>query len=213
MAFASKPTDRRVRAQQAKEFVVSQVVEQAQRENVPLSEVERKMLYFTETEETLPDIWEVNAQFENECDDAEYEKKIASLLRKAYQRIRKESPEGERRWKQAIADLRKEDYYLLVMVDQSLQPESDFWTVVAWASAIVVCLLATIVLWVYLDEKGWIPSWIASIPLKLAILGVFAVWFVVMLAKRGALGDVIKALSLGVLDSFPFTLLRKRSRE
>jgi hypothetical protein len=120
MGEIAKAAERRVRAQRAKEFLISQVVEQAQRENVPLSEVERKTLYFTETQETLPDIYEVNAQFDAEYDDAAYERKIASLLRNAFRRNRKGSVEGERQWKHAVADLRKEDHYLLVMIDQSL---------------------------------------------------------------------------------------------
>jgi len=223
MVDAAKATERRVRAQQAKDFLISQIVGEAERENVPLSEVERKMLYFTETEETLPDIYEVNAHFESEYDDSEYEKKIAGLLRNAFRRNRKESVEGERRWKQAIADLRKEDHYLLVMVDQSLQSASDaellqvgdllnFWTVVMWSSGITICLFATIVLWDYLREKGWIPSWIPNIPFTLSIIGVIALWFVVKLAKIGALGEVIKDLFEGVLNTFPFTLIRKRKQ-
>src|SRR6267143_351429 len=183
MVDAAKATERRVRAQQAKDFLISQIVGEAERENVPLSEVERKMLYFTETEETLSDIYEVNAHVE-----------------------------GERRWKQAIADLRKEDHYLLVMVDQSLESGGDFWTVVMWSSGITICLFATIVLWDYLREKGWIPSWIPNIPFTLSIIGVIALWFVVKLAKIGALGEVIKDLFEGVLNTFPFTLIRKRKQ-
>jgi hypothetical protein len=34
---------------EAKEFLISRIVTEAQRENVPLSEIERKMLYFSET--------------------------------------------------------------------------------------------------------------------------------------------------------------------
>ena len=44
MVDAAKATERRVRAQQAKDFLISQIVEEAERENVPLSEVEGKML-------------------------------------------------------------------------------------------------------------------------------------------------------------------------
>jgi hypothetical protein len=50
-------------AREAKEFLVSKIIEQAQREGVPVSEVERKMLYFTETAWTLPDMMEVNDAF------------------------------------------------------------------------------------------------------------------------------------------------------
>jgi len=37
-------------------------------------------------------------------------------------------------------------------------------------------------------------------------------WFVVKLAKIGALGEVIKDLFEGVLNTFPFTLIRKRKQ-
>ena len=47
-------------AREAKEFLISRIVDQAQRDGVPLSEVERKMLYFSETGWTLPDIMSVN---------------------------------------------------------------------------------------------------------------------------------------------------------
>ena len=40
----------------AKEFIVQCIVDEAQREGVPLTETERKMLYFSETHWTLPDI-------------------------------------------------------------------------------------------------------------------------------------------------------------
>lgn len=62
-------------AREAKEFLVSRIVEEARRENVPLSEIERKMLYFSETFWTLPHIMDVNDQFQREYDDREYERK------------------------------------------------------------------------------------------------------------------------------------------
>ena len=43
-------------AHEAKESLISKIVAEAQRENAPLSEIERKMLYFTESGWTLPDI-------------------------------------------------------------------------------------------------------------------------------------------------------------
>jgi hypothetical protein len=191
MVDAAKAAERRVRAQRAKEFLISQVVEEAQRENVSLSEVERKMLYFTETEETLPDIYEVNAQFDREYDGARYEKKIAGLLRNAFRRNGKESVEGERQWKHAVADLRKEDHYLLVMVDQSQQPPSDFWTVAKWSSALFVFILVAITLWQYLDEKGWIPSWVSHLSPRLVLYGAVGIWFVYKFARFDALKDML----------------------
>lgn len=72
-----------LRAQQAKEYLISQIVEEAQKENIHLSEIERKMLYFTETQETPPDMSDINDQFERGYDSSEYEKKIANLVRNA----------------------------------------------------------------------------------------------------------------------------------
>src|SRR5208283_1269599 len=74
---------------EAKEFLVTKIVEEAQRQNVPLSEVERKMLYFTESGWTLPDIMQVSEDFDREYDQANYEKKIAKLVTKADRSIRK----------------------------------------------------------------------------------------------------------------------------
>jgi hypothetical protein len=48
----------------AKEFIVGKIVLEAERESVPLSEVERKMLCFSETAWTLPDIADVKEAFE-----------------------------------------------------------------------------------------------------------------------------------------------------
>jgi hypothetical protein len=41
--------DRVHSVREAKEFLISKIVAEAQHENAPLSETERKMLYFTET--------------------------------------------------------------------------------------------------------------------------------------------------------------------
>ena len=79
-------------SREAKEFLVSEIVAEAQRENVSLSEIERKMLYFSEAAWTLPDAMEVNDQFDRDYDQAKYEKKIARLIRNAAKRTRKESP-------------------------------------------------------------------------------------------------------------------------
>ena len=70
----------------AKQFFISRVVEQAESDGLALSDIEKKMLHFTEAHPTLPDIYEVNAQFERTYDSDEYEAKIAGLLRKAKDR-------------------------------------------------------------------------------------------------------------------------------
>ncbi len=106
-------------ARDAKEFLVGQIVLQAQRDRVSLTEVERKMLYFSETDWTLSDIIEVNEQFDREYDQDEYEKKIASIIRNAIKQARNEGKETGDTWSDAIRFLRKEDHYLLVMMDEA----------------------------------------------------------------------------------------------
>jgi hypothetical protein len=105
-------------ARDAKEFLVSKIVEEAQREGAPLSEVERKMLYFTENYWTLPDMASVSEAFDREYDRDQYEKRISQLVRKARVRTRKENPQELEDWKDAICILSKEDHYILVMLGE-----------------------------------------------------------------------------------------------
>ena len=107
----------------AKEFLISRVIKEAKADGVTLSEVERKMLYFTEVHPSLPDIYDVNEQFERNYDSDEYEAKISRLLKDARDRDRKESASGDQAWKDALNTLRKEDHYILVMVGQAFSPE------------------------------------------------------------------------------------------
>jgi len=100
----------------AKQFLISRVVEQAQSEHAPISEIERKMLYFTEVRPSLPDIYEVNAEFERTCNADEYEHKIRDFLKRARDRDVKESAAQGQQWREAIDALKNEDHYLLVMV-------------------------------------------------------------------------------------------------
>jgi len=90
MVIRSNSPGKRLRAQKAKEFIISEIIKEAQIENVSLSDVERKMLYFTEAEDTLPDIYEINDQFERDYDGPAYEKKIAGLLHSANRRLSRE---------------------------------------------------------------------------------------------------------------------------
>ena len=103
----------------AKQFLISRVIEEAELEHIPLSEVERKMLSFTEVHLSLPDIYEVNAEFEGNYDSDEYESQIAELLKNAGDRDRKRSPDQDKMWKDVLDALRDEDHYILVMVGQA----------------------------------------------------------------------------------------------
>ena len=109
-------------AREAKEFLVSRIAAEAPRENVPLSETERKILYFTEAGWTLPDIMDVYDEFERTCDESAYEKKISHLIRNETKRLRKESPQELALWINAVRRLKNEDHYLSVMIDEAGVP-------------------------------------------------------------------------------------------
>jgi len=61
---------------EAKEFLVSMIVAESSRTGVSLSKTEEKMLYFSETDWTLPDILKVNDAFEKQYNQVEYEEKL-----------------------------------------------------------------------------------------------------------------------------------------
>jgi len=109
----------------AKEFLIAKAVEEAGLEHVALSEIEKKMLYFTEVHPSLPDIYEVNAEFEKNYDSSDYEAKIEGLLKGARHRDNKRFPSREQDWKDALAVLKNEDHYILVMADQAFGSSSN----------------------------------------------------------------------------------------
>jgi hypothetical protein len=140
--------------QEAKEFLIAQIVEEAQRENIPLSEVERKMLYFTESGWTLPDIMNVSEDFDREYDQAKYEKKIAKLVTKADRRVRKSAGDDYDRWWAAIRFLQREDHYISVMIRLAgLRRRGDQLRLFVTGLGIVTCLLV----WTFLGIKYNIP--------------------------------------------------------
>ncbi|HEX9223316.1 MAG TPA: hypothetical protein VF860_08290 [Candidatus Acidoferrales bacterium] len=145
----------------AKECLVSKIVEEAQREGVALSEVERKMLYFSETGWTLPDIMEVNDEFDREYDQNAYESKINKLSNEIVKRIRKEQPEEYEAWKEAVRRLSRGDHYLLVMVGQAGgRPPMDPWKAYGIGFAIAVAFFGVVVISVAynIDLGKYLPS-------------------------------------------------------
>ena len=118
--MAQPRANRFANSREAKEFLISKVLEEGERQGKPLSELERKMLHFTETEPTLPDMLEVSDRFDQEYDQWEYETKIVKLLKAAYHRDLKKSPSNAREWEEAVIRLKDEDHYILVMTDRAL---------------------------------------------------------------------------------------------
>ena len=136
---------------------MAQTAEQAALEGVPLSDLEKRMMYFTESSYVPEDPIKLNDEFEAEYDSDEYEAKISRLLHHAYQRWRKENDAARKNWDLAIKCLRRDDHYLLVMWD--LAPST--WTPVRdslrlLASALGIIALAFLVF--YFSQKLE-PQW------------------------------------------------------
>jgi len=113
-----KPTIRPMRIREAKDFLVAQTAEQAALECVPLSDLEKRMMYFTEGAGATEDPATLNEEFEAQYDTAMYEKKISHLMHHAYARVRKEGGTALQTWDDAIRRVKRGDHYLLVMWGQ-----------------------------------------------------------------------------------------------
>jgi hypothetical protein len=142
-----KPTIRPMRIREAKDFLVQQAAEQAMLEGVSLSDLEKRMMYFTEGAGASEDPIKLNDEFEAEYDSDEYEAKISRLLRHAYQRLRKENDAARKNWDLAIKCLRRGDHYLLVMWDLAGErPRGDSLKLFAASLGVAALLLLGVVI-------------------------------------------------------------------
>jgi hypothetical protein len=132
-------------ARQALEFVAVSIVEEAQREAAPLSDLERRMLYVSAADAS----WDTAAaceQFDRDYDQDHYETKITKLIKKADRRFRTENPEEWNSWRAATRLVSATDHYLAVMIVRAnLRPPGDFFKLVATGIAIVCALMGFIV--------------------------------------------------------------------
>src|SRR5581483_5525574 len=105
-------------AKASKDFLVAQAAEQASLEHVPLSDLEKRMMYFVENDpSSCPDPLELNDEFEAQYETSEYEIKIGRLLHHAFDRLKAEDPQKLAIWKECIEELSHGDHYLPVLWD------------------------------------------------------------------------------------------------
>jgi hypothetical protein len=120
---------------EAKEYLVGEIAREAERQGRPLSEIEQKMLYFSESGWTVPDMAEVAETFEQQFDSTKYERRIGDLARSAHKRAGKA---GATSWSEAVRRLERGDHYLLVMVGQAGSRRPGELT---WRGAVAVILM------------------------------------------------------------------------
>jgi len=126
-------------------------------EGAPLSRVETLMLYVSREHRLSDEDTELNSEFEDHCDRAEYEAKVSKLIRAAYKDDRKSSPAEIPDWWAAIHKLESDDHYILVMVGQAgLRPPGDLWRLLGAAIGVVAALAAFILLSVHFSFPDWV---------------------------------------------------------
>lgn len=130
---------------EAKTFLASRIAEEADCEGIPLTEIERKMLYFSRSGWTLPEMDAVNAEFEREWDRAVYEKRIARLIRRLRSRIRAAGREELETWKRSIEDLRDGDHYVYALI-AAAQPKGEVTRLTITALVVIGVMLVALFL-------------------------------------------------------------------
>jgi hypothetical protein len=105
---------------QAKDFLADQAAQQAALDRTLLSDLERRMMYFTESDPaSCDDPVSLHDEFEAKYDTAEYEAKMSRLLSRAYRRLKTDNPGGKLQWDDAVSTLKKGDHYVLLLLRQT----------------------------------------------------------------------------------------------
>ncbi len=105
---------------EAKQFFVAKILAHAAVLGLPFSAGERYMLSWSESDPHFTQDAALTAAFEHETSEAEFEDKVARMIREAYARDLRSNPTARESWREAYAVLSKGDHYLLVMLRRAL---------------------------------------------------------------------------------------------
>jgi hypothetical protein len=116
---------------QAKRFFIDKIVTQAATDGAPLSDAERQMLSFAESDPEFVVSPALVEKLQAEISDEDYETKVAGLLERSWQRdVESDSTAGDV-YREALTVLTQGDHYLLVMINRALgrhlRPWWAFW--------------------------------------------------------------------------------------
>jgi uncharacterized protein YhaN len=111
---------------EAKRFFAEKAIQQARAEGVPMSDAERRMLFWSESDPEVHADPQLVEQLAAEISDPEYEMKIAGLLKRA---LSAESAvdTARDRWKQARSVLNQGDHYIGVMIKRGVGEKLKRW--------------------------------------------------------------------------------------
>lgn len=106
---------------QAKQFFIDKILFQAQKDRIALSEAEKYMLDWTETEGGFELNQKLIDKFHEQTSSDDYELKVSSLIRSAYNSDIHNDPALGQEYHAAYHRLKQGDHYLLVMIEQAFQ--------------------------------------------------------------------------------------------
>ena len=112
---------------EAKRFFATKVTERARTEGVPLSDAERRMLYWSESDPEFKADPAVVEQLASEMSDEDYEAKIAALLQNAFAADSAIDSRAREVWQQARSVLKQGDHYILIMIDRAVGTKLKRW--------------------------------------------------------------------------------------
>ena len=104
----------------AKAFFISKVLQQAEQAGIFLSKAQRYMLSWSENDPSSVLDNELNEQFEKEITQAEFEKKIQTLIKQAYEKDIAKEKDMKETYREAYKALKQGDHFILIMVDAAI---------------------------------------------------------------------------------------------
>ncbi len=173
-----------MRVLEAKDFLVQQTAEQAAIENIPLSDLEKRMMYYAEGEDATEGDRKLNDEFDSKYTTAEYEPKIRSLLHHAHDRLRNEDPEAAKKWRESLALMEQGSHYLSILwglnsLKDGPQERTPYDLLKLLGAAILVATAALTFGFVWKRITPYfphfVPDWIARYLIYLSALALYFV--------------------------------------
>jgi hypothetical protein len=116
---------------EARRFFADKVIQRAEVEGIPLSDDERRMLFWSESAPESVADKDLAERLAAQISDADYEAKIVGLLRRSFSHDVQADTGAKDIWREAWSVLEQGDHYVLVMIDQAvgrkLKPWWKFW--------------------------------------------------------------------------------------
>ena len=116
---------------EAKRFFAEKIVTQAVTDGTPLSDAERQMLSFSESDPEFVVSPALVEKLQAEISDEDYEAKVAGLLERSWRRDVESDSNARDVYREAFTVLSQGDHHLLVMINRALgrqlRPRWAFW--------------------------------------------------------------------------------------